>query len=90
MITSQDVIEGGRLCLSGLLTIYEVSDTKERLLANPAAVLDLSGLTQCDGTGLQLLLLAHRDLGMRLVAPSKPVAEVLQLTGLSHLIGDGA
>ncbi|MFD2112325.1 STAS domain-containing protein [Thiorhodococcus fuscus] len=77
--------EHHRLCLSGPLTIYEVDEIKERLLAQPGATVDLSGVTECDGSGLQLLMLSHRDAGTRLTAPSEAVTEILDLCGLSHL-----
>ncbi|EGV34067.1 Sulfate transporter/antisigma-factor antagonist STAS [Thiorhodococcus drewsii AZ1] len=77
--------EHHRLHLSGPLTIYEVDEVKERLLAQPGVTLDLSGVTECDGSGLQLLMLIHRDAGTRLTAPSDAVTDILHLCGLSHL-----
>ncbi|WP_078661668.1 STAS domain-containing protein [Streptomyces sp. NRRL B-24484] len=49
-------------------------------------VVDLSGLTFCDPTGLNVLLRARRDaensgMGMVLAAPSLAVTQVLEITG---------
>lgn len=55
-------------------------------------VLDLSRVTELDTAGLQVLLVAlaeARAAGAtaRLVSPSAPVREVLDLAGLAHLVG---
>lgn len=54
-------------------------------------VVDLSGLTFMDSTGLRMLLRASRSLDrqggvLALVAPQPPVARVLQLTKADQLI----
>ncbi|EXJ13841.1 STAS domain-containing protein [Imhoffiella purpurea] len=85
-MSTQEECTAHPLCLSGPLTIYEAGEMKERLLARHGATLDLSGVTECDGSGIQLLMLIHRDAGSRLTAASETVAEALRLCGLSHLI----
>ncbi|MGF1643808.1 MAG: lipid asymmetry maintenance protein MlaB [Thiotrichales bacterium] len=72
-----------RLIVEGELTIYHVADAKAALLSLPDATLDLSGITEIDGAGVQMLMLAHRDAGLNLGAVSDTVGEVLRLTGLT-------
>jgi anti-anti-sigma factor len=64
---SQDPGESGKLTLkaSGMVTIAAAAQFKqalqEALEAGPALELDLSGLTQIDLSGLQLLCATHRS-----------------------------
>lgn len=54
--------------------------------------LDLRGLKFIDSCGLGVILGGHKQLvlgggrGLVVVAPSRPIRKVLELTGLSHLI----
>ncbi len=78
------------LALTGDLTIREAADTHERLRAALSAgvtTLDLSGVTEMDTAGLQLLAAwrhsgAARDLPTRLQAPSEAVRTVCTTYGL--------
>lgn len=79
--------------LDGELTILTASDQLQRLRQELAAGsgfrLDLSGITEFDTAGLQLLLLARREaerLGSALtfVDPSEPVREVFGVVQLSQ------
>jgi anti-anti-sigma factor len=78
--------------ISGGLDIAHVPVLREQLLGvlGPHAsrmVIDLSGVTFCDASGLAVLVGAERrarllDGVLRLAAPARPVATVLRLTGL--------
>lgn len=79
------------LTLAGELSIYQAQELKKTLLdaVQPGAtlVLDLSGVTALDTAGVQLLLLAQRSAqaqqgDVRVIAPSAPVREVLELLRL--------
>ncbi|GAB3541777.1 STAS domain-containing protein [Noviherbaspirillum agri] len=83
--------------VQGELNIYRAAELKEALLAQiaPGAALeiDLSGVTELDTAGLQVLMLAKntaRALGtdMKLVAHSPAVVDVLELLNLSAWFGD--
>lgn len=78
--------ENNRLAVSGSFTIYHAAEAKAPLLAQRDALLDLSGVEEMDGAGLQLLLLALRDAGARLAAVSDAVADTLRLAGLENLM----
>ncbi|CAN7682065.1 STAS domain-containing protein [Pseudoduganella sp. LjRoot289] len=86
----------GALRIAGEMGIYRAEELKQMLLAavaaQPALELDLSGVSEFDGAGLQLLLLARdaaRAAGgaLRLAAPSGAVLDVLALTGLGGSFG---
>lgn len=78
------------LQLDGDLTIAQAAALRERLLAwlpRADGVLDASGVSACDSTGVQLLLALRRSLQERqqaldLRAPSAALREVLQRYGL--------
>lgn len=87
----------GSLRIDGELTIYRAAELKPWLLqgieASPRPEVDLSGVTDIDTAGLQLLILAKRQaraLGREatFVRHSPPVLEVLALTGLAGWFGD--
>jgi anti-sigma B factor antagonist len=78
--------------IDGELTVFTVHALKDRLLAAMAhdkvLEIDLSGVSEIDGAGIQLLLAAHREAGQRgmvfkLAAPSPVVAEALALGDLT-------
>ena len=84
------------LQIDGEMTIYRAAELKDLLygvLREAAAAarglaLDLSQVTEFDSAGVQLLLIARREVerqgqALRLVAPSAAVREVFALTGLS-------
>jgi anti-anti-sigma regulatory factor len=74
------------LALRGELTIVHAADALAILRSHQGTALDLSGVSEMDGAGLQLLLAARRDAGWRLSAASDPVLGVLALVGLTHLL----
>ncbi|TNF80029.1 STAS domain-containing protein [Pseudomonas sp. ICMP22404] len=77
--------------IDGELTIYTAADLAAQLLPclgnAPAMELDLSQVTEMDGAGLQLLLIALREAPkagtqLTLTARSKAVSETLELCNL--------
>lgn len=95
-VTAPDVV---RLELDGELTIYTAHESKERLLdalADGAPLeVGLSGVTDLDTSGLQLLLLARREAErvgtpLSLVEAGEPVRAVLALAGLTRLLTEPA
>ncbi len=78
--------ERKRLAFRGELTINYAADAMAFLRSQGGAELDLSDISEMDGAGLQLLLLAHRDGGLRLVGASESVVDVLRLVGLTSLL----
>lgn len=85
----ESVAEGIRV--TGKMTVYTASEIKQPLLdaiADGAAnvQLDLSGVSEFDTAGVQLLLLAHREAllsgrNLQLGTQSKIVRDVLTLCG---------
>ncbi|HTP97666.1 MAG TPA: STAS domain-containing protein [Burkholderiales bacterium] len=74
------------LRIEGELTIYRAAELKQPLLG--AHRIDLSGVSEIDTAGVQVLLLAQRtaqarEHELRIVAVSSAVAEVLELLGLA-------
>lgn len=78
--------------LDGELTIITVSEQNQRLQAlltgDTAVAVDLSGITEVDTAGLQVLLLAKREaermgVPLQFHTPSDAVRAVLDLTGLA-------
>ena len=97
MTTSIDSVAGGiRVC--GEMTIYTAAQIKQPLVdavcGNPDNIqLDLSGVSDFDTAGVQLLLLAHREAlaggrHLRLVAESHIVRDVLTLFGALGMLKD--
>jgi anti-anti-sigma factor len=82
------------LRIAGELTIFRAVELKQALLAVPAPQeVDLSGVTEIDTAGLQLLILAKRtaqaqQLGLRLLSPSAVVTELFELLGLVAFFAD--
>ncbi len=83
------------LTFDGEMTIYTAAEQFQRLQqhlnTHASLVLDLSGVTELDSAGLQLLLLAQteatrRGLLFRLQHPSATVQEVLQLLRLDRTL----
>jgi len=97
-IERKDVVP--MLRISGELTIYRAAELKQALLAElaeraaPAALeIDLSGVTELDTAGVQLLMLAKKTAQaqrreLRLVAHSPAVAEIFELLNLAAYFGD--
>ncbi|BFI96478.1 MAG: hypothetical protein RSP_19880 [Rhodanobacter sp.] len=84
------------VCIEGEMSIYRAAELKSVLL-DPALAgglleLDLSAVTEIDSTGLQLLLLARREVlarqgELRVVAQSPAVAEMLGQLQLDERLG---
>jgi anti-anti-sigma factor len=81
------------VCIEGEMSVYRAAELKPALLG-PALdggllELDLSAVTEIDSAGLQLLLLARREVlardgGLRVVAQSPSIAEMLALLRLNE------
>ena len=85
------------LKLDGELSIYRAAELKDLLLARieqgGPLDLDLSGVTELDSAGVQLLMLAKqaalaRGLPLRLLAHSPTVVDVFELLNLGAYFGD--
>ena len=82
------------LAIEGELTIFRASELKPVLLDNTSlSQIDLSGVTELDSAGVQLLMLAKktalaegRQLTLR--AHSPPVMEVFELLNVAGYFGD--
>ncbi|MDP2126458.1 MAG: STAS domain-containing protein [Pseudohongiella sp.] len=86
-----------KLSVVGELTIYTAADQKEKLVAlvtnHPLSTLDLSGVTEVDGAGLQLLILSKLEAGrvghqIEFINHSDAVIETIELCNLSGLFDD--
>lgn len=83
--------------IDGDLTIRHAARRQAQLLdwlalAGPDDALDVSQVSACDTSGLQLLLALRRSRaeqgrGLRLQQPSAALSEVLQRSGLRDLLG---
>lgn len=82
------------LRIQGELSIYRAAELKHALLDDPAPTeVDLSGVTEIDTAGVQLLMLAKRTAQarrceLRLVAHSAAVSEAFELLNLSSYFDD--
>ncbi len=82
------------LRIEGELTIFRAADLKPALLAIPPLTdIDLSGVTEIDTAGLQLLMLAKKaaraeDRELRLTGHSAAVLEVFELLNVAAYFGD--
>ena len=94
---SCDGARGPILAFNGELTIYTAVESRKRLLealAGEGAVeVDLSGVTEIDSAGLQLLIMAKKEAnlagrGIRFVNHSSPVVELIDLCDLGRFFGD--
>jgi anti-anti-sigma factor len=76
------------LTLEGELTIYRAAELKPLLLSDPPPrSIDLSGVTEIDTAGVQLLMQAKKmalqsHQSFQLLAPSHAVAEVFELLNI--------
>lgn len=90
----------GSFAIDGELTIYRAAELRPTLqtaleaalAAGSDLALDLSGVTEMDSAGVQLLLATQKSLqarehDLRLNAPSEAVLEVLDFLGLSDHLG---
>ena len=91
---AQGAVTVARLALEGELTIYVAAETKARLanamLSADRLEIDLSGITEIDTAGLQLMLLAKRNIGKDVVFVnhSPAVLRLLDLANLGSVLGD--
>jgi anti-sigma B factor antagonist len=86
----------GRIRVTGEMTVYTASQIKQPLMdaiagGPPSVLLDLSGVSELDTAGLQLLLLGHREAlvsgrNLKLETESNTVREVLTLCGALGLL----
>jgi len=82
------------LRIQGELSIYRAAELKQVLLDDPAPTeVDLSGVTEIDTAGVQLLMLAKRTAQahqreLRLVAHSAAVSEAFELLNLGSYFDD--
>jgi anti-sigma B factor antagonist len=82
------------LRIEGELTIFRALELKPVVLEAPYPLeIDLSGVTEMDTAGLQLLMVAKRDAVLagrefRLVGHSPAVIEVLELLNVAAYFGD--
>ncbi|MBV8464635.1 MAG: STAS domain-containing protein [Burkholderiales bacterium] len=80
--------------LSGELGIYTVPDIRQQVLALFAAAdnidIDLSGVTEIDTAGLQLMLMTKREQGkqVRFCNHSQVVLKLIDLANLGQTLGD--
>ena len=91
---SDDVL---RIAIEGEMTIYRAADLKvevlEALRKTPVLEIDLSGVTELDTAGLQVLMLAKQTAAadqreLRLLQHSPAVMEILQMLDLVAFFGD--
>lgn len=96
-MTAEEQKGGALLRIQGEMNIYRAAELKQELLAPlaPGATveIDLSGVTDLDTAGLQLLMLAKKTANatgaeLRLVAHSPVVVDVLELLDLAAWFGD--
>ena len=82
------------LRIEGEFTIYRAMELKPVLFAQPPVTeVDLSGVTEFDSSGLQLLLLAKKtalaqDRPFALVGHSQAVIDVFELLDVAGYFGD--
>ncbi len=74
------------LRIDGEMTIYRALEVKELLLAAldgaGSLALDLSGVTELDTAGVQLLLAAEKSVALHIAERSPAVSEALDVLGL--------
>lgn len=82
------------LRIEGELTIFRAMELKPAFVANPTLTeIDLSGVTELDSAGVQLLMLAKKTAlaeqrELRLVSHSPAVIEVFELLNIGSFFGD--
>ena len=82
------------LCIEGELTIFRAMELKPAVLPTPPLTeIDLSGVTDLDTAGVQLLMLAKKTAvaegrELRMVGHSPAVLEVFELLNVAAYFGD--
>ncbi|HSI96479.1 MAG: lipid asymmetry maintenance protein MlaB [Methylophilaceae bacterium] len=91
---------GGGQCrhvVEGEMTIYRAAELKDELMSkidqHQEIEIDLSGVSEIDTAGLQLMVLAkleasNRDKRLRFDGHSRAVMEILDLSDLAGFFGD--
>jgi anti-sigma B factor antagonist len=85
---------GGRVSLSGEMTIYNVAQIKatlaEAMRGYDEIEVDLAGIGDIDTAGLQLMLIAkgNPDCAVRFVNHSQEVLRLVDLANLGSALGD--
>lgn len=80
------------LCLDGELSIFRAMELKQLIFTQPMpSHIDLSGVSEIDTAGVQLLLLVAKNAlatgrEVHLINPSPPVSEVMELLNLSTFL----
>jgi anti-anti-sigma factor len=91
---SEDVL---RIAIEGEMTIYRAADLKvtvlEALRKTKVLEIDLSGITELDTAGLQVLMLAKQTAAadkreLRLLQHSPAVMEIFEMLDLVAFFGD--
>jgi len=83
-----------QLRVEGEMTIFRAAELKPLLLSTPAPTeVDLSAVTEIDTAGVQLLMLARQEARaqqreLRLLSPSSPVTQALDLLDLASYFGE--
>jgi anti-anti-sigma factor len=82
------------LRIEGEFTIFRAEELKPVVLSTPLPIeIDLSGVTEMDTAGVQLLMVAKRAASqagreLRLVGHSRAVMEVFELLNVAAYFGD--
>ena len=90
--TRDDACTGTLFSMHRELTIYQAADWRELLhsacQSKSPLTLNLSDITEVDTAGIQLLMMARRQLGkdLHLSSPSPALHEALELLNLQALI----
>ena len=94
---NDDANEVTRIAIDGELTIYRAADLKvtvlEALRKSRVLEVDLSGVTELDTAGLQVLMLAKNTAAadkreLRLLNHSPAVVEIVEMLNLGAFFGD--
>ncbi len=89
--------QDGLIAIEGELTIYTVMELKDKflggLLTNDVLTLDLSEVSEFDGAGLQLLIMAKQgatalNKSFRITNQSPVIVELLDLSSLTGFFGE--
>jgi len=86
--------KAARVALSGEFTIYTAAEIKAALVQAMASAdkvdVDLSGVTEVDTAGIQLMLIAKRNSDKKVVFTNHPpsVLRMVDLANLGEALGD--
>lgn len=96
-MSAEDGNDVTRIAVDGELTIYRAADLKvtvlEALRKSRVLEVDLSGVTELDTAGLQVLMLAKNTAAadkreLRLLNHSPAVVEIVEMLNLGAFFGD--